>query len=216
MCLHLGDFSLCLTIQLVGPLLPILCCFSFLLLFYFSPGFLLASYLPAWVWFKVWPLFLEISVVDCVGTVTLHVLSVQRSVEGVLRAVSFTGMWSFHVDLVVWSDQRDSWCPRCSGPGVLVCLMTVIFLYLRVAAVAGNFTCMQAWHISDLTSPTLFPNFSPSKLAEIKSVYCLEHQCYASAEVSSWKLESRGHFTFLTVLFREEFSSTGHFLWECV
>lgn len=37
-------------------------------------------------------LFLEISVVECVGTVTLHVRSVQRSVEGVLRAVSFTGM----------------------------------------------------------------------------------------------------------------------------
>lgn len=72
--LHLGDFSSCPPVGVVEPPLRSPHC-SFLLLFYFlplvsSPCFLTPSLFLAP---NLAPL-LVISVVDCVGTVTLHVL----------------------------------------------------------------------------------------------------------------------------------------------
>lgn len=101
--------------------------------------------------------------------------------------------------------QRDS---RCQGG--LVCLMAVYSRTWKLLLFADNFSHVQVWQISDLTSLTLFPNCLKWNLFIV-----LHTSVMTLPEASCWKLYSGGHFPFLTVVFREECPNYCHFIWDC-
>lgn len=199
----------------MGPPLPTSSCSPFLLLWLPSPGVsLLLNSQPDCSPECVPSLGEQRGCLcgDCDVACVAAVSSVERRVKRVARAASlaFAGMWKLHVHLVVWSDQRDSRCPRWASPSLLVCLVAVIFWYFRVATVADNFIRVRFWQISDLTLLTLFPNRLKWNLFIV-----LHTSVRPLPEVSHWKLHSRAHFPFLTVVLREGFPSGCYFTWDC-